>query len=110
MRKRKNGCFMRLNTIPVSSRATESNLMGKVAKSARQIMSTLWGPKGRPETNEYAERCARQYLGRYRPSSLMVREVVKPREAASAPQSKQPRRAESQRTTDKWAAARAAQR
>lgn len=70
-------------------------------------MSTLWGTKGRPETEAYADRCAEQIVRRHdaKVSSPVVREVIKPREAAPAPQI--PRRAESRRTKDKWAAARA---
>ena len=75
--------------------------MGKVAKSARAIMNTLWGTKGRPETVAYADRCAEQAVRRQlaKHTSLKVVETVKPSPAI--------RQAESQRTTDKWAAARA---
>ena len=76
--------------------------MGKVAKSARQIMQTLWGTKGRPETEAYLDRCREQQFSRRRITSLVVREVVTPSPVAS-----KPKLAESPRTADKWAAARA---
>lgn len=31
---------------------------GKVGTSGREIMAALWGSRGRPETNQYAELCA----------------------------------------------------
>lgn len=64
-------------------------------------MQTLWGTRGRPETNAYAELCAERQARRYhsRITSLRVVEVVTPTPAA-------PKLAESKRTQDKWAAAR----
>jgi len=64
-------------------------------------MQTLWGTRGRPETNAYAELCAEQQtrLRRGKIASLRVVEVVTPTSAA-------PKQAESKRTQDKWAAAR----
>lgn len=65
-------------------------------------MQTLWGAKGRPETEAYADRCREQQIRRRTPTSLVVREVV------TAPATtKNPKLAESPRTADKWAAARA---
>lgn len=57
----------------------------KVGYSAASIMSSLYGSKGRPETNEYNKRLARQGRAEFTPKSLP----------------------ESPRTTSKWAAARA---
>jgi len=31
---------------------------GKVGTGGREIMAALWGSRGRPETNQYAELCA----------------------------------------------------
>lgn len=73
---------------------------GKVGTSGREIQAALWGSRGRPETNAYAELCAerQQNLKAAREGSLVVREVIKaPRE---------PRVGESPRTTAKWAKAR----
>lgn len=66
-------------------------------------MQSLWGTRGRPETNAYADACAEQSIRREaaKVSSLRVVEVIKP----TAP----PKPLESRRTTDKWAAARARQ-
>ena len=60
-------------------------------------MQSLWGTRGRPETEAYADRCAEQAVRREaaKTASLKVVEVIKPRVT------------ESPRTTDKWAAARA---
>ena len=74
--------------------------MGKVARSARAITQTLWGTKGRPETNDYADRCAEQERARRGQTSLKVVAVITPQEKSEP-------RAESPRTTNKWAAARA---
>lgn len=31
---------------------------GKVGTGGREIMAALWGSRGRPETNQYAQLCA----------------------------------------------------
>lgn len=35
---------------------------GKVGTGGREIMAALWGSRGRPETNQYAELCAERQL------------------------------------------------
>ena len=62
----------------------------------------MWGDKGRPETNEYHDRCAEQLLAQSRATgkSLVVVEEIKP----AIPKLK----GENPRTAQKWAKARAA--
>lgn len=71
----------------------------KVGYSAASIMSSLYGSKGRPETNEYNKRLARQGRTEFKEKSLTVVEEYRPK-APKPP-------AESPRTASKWAAARA---
>lgn len=68
----------------------------KVGYSAASIMSSLYGSKGRPETNEYNKRLARQGRAEFTPKSLKVVEEYTPKSLPESP-----------RTTSKWAAARA---
>jgi len=68
---------------------------GKVGTGGREIMAALWGSRGRPETNQYAELCASRQCGD-EPRNLEVTEVVTPKPI------------EAPRTTEKWAKARKA--
>lgn len=67
-------------------------------------MQTLWGAKGRPETEAYADRCAEQQRNKRQLTSLVVREIVKGTHVVR--ETPAPKQAESKRTQDKWAAAR----
>ncbi len=52
---------------------------GKVGVGGREIMAALWGSKGRPETNEYADLCAEQARRQNISRSLKVTEIIKPK-------------------------------
>ena len=85
--------------------------MGKVAASGKEITKRLY-PSGRPETEQYADRCAenQRRLAAAQHRSLVVVEEIKPRtEPRPAPPKKTKRQMESDRTRAKWLAARAAQ-
>lgn len=51
---------------------------GKVGCGGREILAALWGSRGRPETEAYAERCAefQRGIGKTALRSLVVSEVV----------------------------------
>lgn len=50
---------------------------GKVGCGGREIMAALWGSRGRPETEAYADACAESQRNRRQPAlrSLVVTEV-----------------------------------
>ena len=69
---------------------------GKVGTSGREIQHSLYGTRGRPETNEYVDRCAEQILTRQRKAqeSLRIAKQWKPAPAPVTP------------ANNKWTAAR----
>jgi len=48
---------------------------GKVGCGGREIMSALWGSRGRPETNEWADMCAERERSRLDAKSESLRVV-----------------------------------
>lgn len=78
---------------------------GKVGTGGREIMAALWGSRGRPETNEYADLCAERALAREEAKrGVVALRVVK----TYVPESDtSPKLVESPRTTKKWSEARA---
>ena len=79
---------------------------GKVGCGGREIMAALWGSRGRPETNEWADMCAERERSRLnaKSESLRVVNTYVPESETSS------RLVESPRTSSKWAAARARHR
>lgn len=78
---------------------------GKVGCGGREIMAALWGSRGRPETNQWADLCAeRAFANRKTVESLRVVKTYVP----ESPES--PRLVESPRTSAKWSEARARHR
>lgn len=78
---------------------------GKVGCGGREIMRALWGDRGRPESNEYADRCAERAIAhRGAIETLRVTKTYVPESDTSS------RLVESPRTSQKWAAARARHR
>lgn len=65
---------------------------GKVGCGGREIMQSLWGSRGRPETNAYAALCASRLIeareGRRQSTEpgYWVTEVVKPAESVRNPE------------------------
>jgi len=78
---------------------------GKVGCGGREIMSALWGSRGRPETNQWADLCAeRAQAHAEAKAGVRALRVV----ATYVPESPEsPRLVESPRTSAKWSEARA---
>lgn len=93
---------------------------GKVGCGGREIMRALWGDRGRPESNEYADRHAdwQRHIAQPIVESLRVVTTYVPESGSGRLVSVEeyqnavhvPRPAESPRTSQKWAAARARHR
>jgi len=81
---------------------------GKVGCGGREIMAALWGSRGRPETNQWADLCAEraQSLAESKRGvvALRVTKTYVPESETSS------RLVESPRTSNKWAEARAIHR
>jgi len=85
---------------------------GKVGCGGREIMAALWGSRGRPETNEWADMCAERERSRLnaKSESLRVVKTYEPEPHTGRLVETSSRLVESPRTSSKWAAARARHR
>lgn len=77
---------------------------GKVGCGGREIMAALWGSRGRPETNQWADLCAERALVAKKLPALRVVKTYVPESPTS------PRLVESPRMSSKWSEARARHR